>query len=157
MTSFVSFAQKPLVSIEIDTLKHQLLNNLIQLDFISNEEVRISLELDDEKNTLRNYTTGDSDNYTAEELIFSEVYPLNSIIENPMFSFKVIRENDRVDLSGRTYFIRFNDFDNTVKKYQDIEVSVLKKGASILELSFQGHNKKKLEAFMEIAFSLLIL
>ena len=55
------------VSVEIDTLNHQLLNHLIQLDFVSNEEVRISVELDDEKNTLRNYTTGDSDNYIPKE------------------------------------------------------------------------------------------
>ena len=88
-------------------------------------------------------------------MIFSEVYPLNSMIETPMFSFKVIRENDRVDLSGKTYFIRFNDFDNTVKKYQNIEVSVLKKGASILELSFEGHNKKKLEAFLNTTIDVL--
>jgi capsular exopolysaccharide synthesis family protein len=142
------------VSVEIDTLKHQLLNNFIQLDFISNEEVRISAELD-EINILRNYTTHDSDNYVTEELIFSNVYPLGAMIETPLFSFKVNKENDLVNLSGKTYFIRFNDFNNTVKKYQDIDVSALKKGASILELSFQGHNKKKIEDFLNATIDVL--
>jgi len=143
------------VAVEIDTLKHQLINNFIQLDFVNNEEVRISVELDDDKNTLSNYHTGDSDNYVVEELNFSEIFPISSIIETPMFSFKLMRENKNAKLEGRTYFIRFNDFDNTVKEYQDIEVSVLKKGASILELSFEGHNKKKIEDFLNSTVDIL--
>ena len=62
---------------EIDTLKYQLQNTDIKLEFLSNEEVRISIEMDDEKNTLINYDFNDTEDFVPEEEEFSQVFPLN--------------------------------------------------------------------------------
>ena len=41
--------------VEFDTMKYQLQNRDIKLTFLENQEVQISFDMDDEKNTLINY------------------------------------------------------------------------------------------------------
>ncbi len=142
-------------TIEIDTLKYQLQNTDIKLKFLENEKVEISFEMDDEKNTLINYTLKKTRNFVPEEEEFTEVFRLNEMIETPLFSFRISKNEASVDLTGKEYFVRFNNFDNVVKKYQKIEVSTLKKGTSILELSFKGENKRKIEDFLNTTVHVL--
>ena len=141
--------------VEIDTLKYQLQNTEIKLKFLENQEVEISFEMDDEKNTLINYTLNKTRNFVPDEEEFSQVFRLNQMIETPLFSFIVSKNNESVDLTNKEYFIKFNNFDNIVKKYQKLEVSTLKKGTSILELSFNGENKKKIEDFLNTTVNVL--
>ena len=58
-------------TVEIDTLKYQLQNTEIKLKFLENQEVEISFEMDDEKNTLINYTLNKTRNFVPEEEEFS--------------------------------------------------------------------------------------
>ena len=71
------------VMIEIDTTHFQLINTDLKLNFLSNTEVEISFEMDDEKNTLVDYSNGRTKNHVPKELNFSEVYPLNAWISSP--------------------------------------------------------------------------
>ena len=48
------FGKTPFV-IFIDTLRNQLINHNIQLDFLENDQVRIGLEFEDERVSLLNY------------------------------------------------------------------------------------------------------
>ncbi len=143
--------------IEIDTLKYQLQGIEMKFEFIKNNEVKISVELDDEENKLINYSLNETKSFVPSEdkLEYSEIYSISSIIESPYFNFRIINENALFDLSDKTYYVRFNNFDNVVKKYQKIGVSTLKKGTSIIELSFEGPNKKKLESFINTTVDVL--
>lgn len=141
--------------VEIDTLAYQLQNTDIQLDFLSNNEVKVSLEMDSEENTLINYLKNDKQNYIPEKEDFSEVFSLNSNISTPFFNFRIVLDQGRNSLEGKNYIIRFNSFDGTVKKYQKIDVSTLKKGTSIIELSYEGENKKKIEDFLNTTVAVL--
>ncbi len=142
-------------TIELDTLKYQLQGNSIKLEFLNNDEVKVSVELDDKKNTLINYTTNETNTFVPTEEEFSKVYPTNSFIESPFFKFKIVNEKALFDLSDKIYYVRFNNFNSIVKKYQNIEVSTLKKGTSIIELSLDGSNKKKLEDFINTTIAVL--
>jgi capsular exopolysaccharide synthesis family protein len=141
--------------VEIDSLKYQLQNTDFKLEFLSNDEVRISFEMDDEKNTLINYSINDTKNFVPTEEEFSEVYSLNKMLDSPLFGFKISNVNELFDLSGKEYVIRFNNFDNVVKKYQKLDVATLKKGTSIIELSYEGENKKKIEDFLNTTVNVL--
>ena len=141
--------------IGIDTLKYQLQNIDIKLEFLSNEEVKISFEMEDEEHTLINYELNDTHKFVPKEEEFSRVFPLNTMLDTPFFSFSVNRQNQQFDLTDKVYFIRFNNFDKTVKKYQNIDVGTLKKGTSIIELSYEGENKKKIENFLNTTVDVL--
>ncbi len=142
-------------TIYLDTLKYQLQGNDLKFEFLTNEEVKISIEFDDEKNTLINYSSNDTKTFVPNELEYSKIFPVNSLIETPFFNFKITNENALFDLAEKTYYVRFNNFDNIVKKYQKIDVSTLKKGTSIIELSFEGTNKKKIEDFINTTIEVL--
>ncbi len=141
--------------VTIDTMKYQLQSTDLKLEFLSNEEVRISFDLDDEKNTLINYELNDTRNLVPEEEEFSQVFQLNSMLNTPFFSFRVNKTMEENDLTGGEYFIRFNNFDGIVKRYQKVAVSTLKKGTSIIELSYEGENKKKIEDFLNVTVDVL--
>jgi len=141
--------------VSLDTLKYQLRGNELKFEFLNNDEVRISIELDDEKNSMINYFTNDTKSFVPANLEFSEVFPVNTFIESPYFNFKITIENALYDLSDKTYYVRFNNFDSVVKRYQKVDVSTLKKGTSIIELSFDGPNKKKIESFINTTVEVL--
>ena len=141
--------------VSLDTLKYQLRGNELKFEFLNNDEVKISIELDDEKNTLINYYTNETKSFVPDNLEFSEIFPVNTMIESPYFNFKISNENALFDLSDKTYYVRFNNFNNIVKKYQKVDVSTLKKGTSIIELSFDGPNKKKIESFINTTVEVL--
>ena len=141
--------------VSLDTLKYQLRGNELKFEFLNNDEVRISIELDDEKNSMINYFTNDTKSFVPDNLEFSEVFPVNTFIESPYFNFKITIENALYDLSDKTYYVRFNNFDSVVKRYQKVDVSTLKKGTSIIELSFDGPNKKKIESFINTTVEVL--
>ncbi len=143
------------IHVEIDTLKPQLINTDIELSFPNRDEVRIRFEMDDEKNTLLNYTTYKKRSFVPDIMEFDEVFPMNTMLETPYFTFSVSNLRELLDLEGRTYVIRFNNFDSVVKKFQKIDVSTLKKGTSIIELSFNGSNKKKIEDFLNTTVEVL--
>ncbi len=141
--------------IEIDSSQYQLQNTDFKLEFLSNEKVRISFEMDDEKNTLINYELNDTKNFIPESEEFSQEFFLNELLQTPLFSFRISKIDASVDLTEKEYFIRFHNFDGIVKKYQNIDVATLKKGTSIIELSFEGENKKKIEDFLNTTVDVL--
>ncbi|MDH3323657.1 MAG: polysaccharide biosynthesis tyrosine autokinase, partial [Flavobacteriaceae bacterium] len=141
--------------IELDSLKYQLQGNDIKLDFLSNDEVKISVEFDDEDNKLINYNSNRTKSFMPENLMYEEVFSLGSIIETPFFAFEIVNENALSDLTDKTYFVRFNNFNSTVKKYQKIDISTMKKGTSIIELSLEGTNKKRIEDYINTTVEVL--
>ena len=143
--------------VELDTLKYQLINTDINFEFIDNEQVKISFELENERYSLINYSSNDIQSFDNEEenIKFSQTFALGSTIETPYFNFKIDTESPFFDLSNKSYYVRFKKFDNVVKKYQNVKVATLKKGTSIIELTYNGPNKKKIEAFINTTVAVL--
>jgi len=127
------YGNEPFV-LELDSLGYQLLNTPIKLEFLNNDIVRLSVDFEDDNLSLMNFIKKKSKRIVSEELNFSQEYSLQNSIETPFSHFKIRKKNIFKDLSGKIYFIRFKNFNSTVRSYQNINVKSLTKGTSIIEL-----------------------
>jgi capsular exopolysaccharide synthesis family protein len=65
--------------------------------------------------------------------------------------------NDNPGLyKGNEYFVRFNDFDNTVSDYRNIIVKTDDKGSSIITLGMQGTNKARMVKYLNSTVNMLM-
>ena len=133
--------------IEIDSTKFQIIGTPIQLHFLKNNQVEVSIDFEDkEEITLENYSTLQKKIIPINAEKFTKTYSLNDKIESDYFSFKIHLRDKAV--KDKTYFIRFNDYYKTVRKFQNVKVKNLKKGTSIISLEYVDTNKNKIQDYL---------
>lgn len=122
----------------------QLQGGKIKLNFLSDQEVKLTLELKPEQKTLNtyNYNTHTSKKINLEQSGYDKTFRVSETIKTPFceFDIKTIKPTQR----DKTYYISFSSFDGTVAKYQNLKISSLAKGTSLLNLTLEGGNKKRL-------------
>ena len=141
--------------IELDSLSHQLLNTPIKLEFLENGKVSLSVDFEEEEMSMMNYKTRSMTSYVAEENSFSNKYKINDTIETPFckFDLQIIKPTEK--LSGKTYYVKFKNYNGIVSSYQNINANSYTKGTSIIELELLGPNKKKLEDYINTTVYIL--
>ncbi len=140
-------------TIEIDTSKFQLVNTLIGLEFIAKNRIKLHIDFDKELNRkLLHYHRLEKQVYTAPKSSFTQEFPVGAITTDFM-SFTV-RVHGKPQI-GKTYFIRFNDFNKTVAHYKEIKVTTAKKGTSIIKLALKGSNKNRLVDYLNATVHVL--
>ena len=115
----------------------------------------VTVEFEEDEYKLIDYSSDKTMTYEPDEEIYKQTFMIGSIIETPFFKFTVNKVNLDRDLSGKEYFVKFNNYNSVVKKFSKIDVSTLKKGTSLIELSLNGPNKKKIEDFINATVEVL--
>ncbi|OYU85098.1 MAG: sugar transporter [Flavobacterium sp. BFFFF2] len=77
-------------------------------------------------------------------------------IDHPFLHVTLLATDLPVQI-GKSYYFKCADFDATVAKYQRIKVKIDEKAASILQLSFEGTNKKRLVDYLNTTVETLKL
>ena len=148
------YGENPFV-IKIDTSAYQLLDTPIELTFLNDNKVKVSVDFNDkDKVTLQNYKTLDKKKITVNSKKFEKIYSLNEKIDSDYFHF-FIRLRGNKSLTEKTFYIRFNDYYATVKKFQTVKVKNLKKGTSIISLEYIDTNKNKIEKYLNTSVKIL--
>jgi capsular exopolysaccharide synthesis family protein len=141
--------------IKLDTNFYQLKNIPIKLDFKANNKVIVSVDFKDVKKlTAQNYTNFKTISLAKPNTFFKKEYDINNWITSDYFKFKIVNKSDG-NHNNQTYYIRFNDYNQTVKKYQNLIIKNLKKGTSIISLEYIGTNKKRIVDFLNTTVDVL--
>jgi len=141
--------------VELDPSKFQVINQIIKVKFLSTAEVELSIPFETERVSLFSYGSKTKENLavTAEDWI--RKCAVGQEITTPFFNGKIqVLTNKEVQI-GKEYVLRFDDFDQTVALYQDLEVQPISQGSSILKLSMTGTNKAKMVDYLNTTVQVL--
>lgn len=142
--------------IRIDSNHSYLKNTPIKLQFLSNNKVRVSVDFTDTETIYtQNYTTTKTTLADKPSSNFEKEYSLNNWISTGFFKFKIEKIDPNITLENQEYYIKFSDYNATVKEFKNIVVKSLKKGTSILNLEFTGTNKNKIVDFLNTTVAIL--
>lgn len=123
---------------------YQVQGHLIKLVFTDEKTIEISLDLKEgSKNiNLYNYFNHTSKGTTLENSKYVKSFDIKKSIITPFCEFDV-RLIDKPKLNTE-YYISFSSFNGTVAGYRGISINTAVTGTSLLNLSLQGANKKRL-------------
>ena len=135
--------------------QNQLVDQLIQIKFLSASTFQISIPFENERVSLFNYTTNTSNNATVEPTLFQQNFKIGEEVKLPFLNCIIQLKGSPEKYIDREYFVRFDGFDQTVAQYQDVEVQPISAGSSILTLSMQGTNKSKIVDYLNATVEVL--
>jgi len=142
--------------VDIDANKPQLYETLVRIKFLSESEYMLDIAFEGKSTELIKYT----DNSKTETAVvpgeFKKRYKTGQRVTLPFLDMVLNIKDNPGFYKGNEYFIRFRDFDGTVSRYQGIKVDIDTKAPSILKLSLQGTNKKRLEDYLNETVKMLI-
>lgn len=135
--------------VNCDNAKGQLLNVLIEIKFINQSDYEISIPFDGNQAKLFTYSDNSSRVITTPEEDFVKKFKIGQQVSLPYLNWKLELTDFPSDYVGNVFFVKFNDFDETVSTYKNIEISpVDAKGGSLLKLGLQGTNKSRMVDFL---------
>ena len=124
--------------VKIDKNKGQLLNTPIKIKFLSSNQFEVSVDFTEyPSNTLIHYVDNSNNDFGPITEIFTKKFNINEDVNLPFLNLKLHLNPDAIDLENKEYYIRFNDFNSTVSKYKDLDVSADVKAASVITLRLQ--------------------
>lgn len=141
--------------IEIDKNKEQLTNQLIQIKFLTANEYQISIPFETERVEVINYKDRTSSSVTVKPSPFTKKFKIGQQVELPFLNWTIQLVDNPGMYIGKEYYLRLDDFDQTVAQFQDINVEPISVGSSILTLSMQGTNKAKIVAYLNTTVEVL--
>src|SRR5690606_22608155 len=86
---------------------------------------------------------------------FKKTYTINKGVELPFLNLKVQLQPDAINYENSEYFIRFDDFNQTVANYKAIDVSADVKALSVVRLQLEGSNKNRLVEYLNVTVDML--
>jgi capsular exopolysaccharide synthesis family protein len=140
-------------SVHIDTSQYQLINTLIKLEFLSETQVRLSINFEKNLNrTLLKHHDSSRLAFTASKDGYSQEFPIGLINTDFLhIDLKLIKKPQL----NKAYYLKIRDFNSTVGHYRGLVVSTAKKGTSLIELSFKGSNKARIVDFLNTTVKVL--
>src|SRR5690606_25095447 len=86
---------------------------------------------------------------------FQRNYKIGQLVDLPFLNWKLELGPAPGNYTGKKFYVKFNDFDGTVARYQGINVVVDAAGSSILKLSLQGTNKARIVKYLNTTVEVL--
>ncbi|MEO8534980.1 MAG: polysaccharide biosynthesis tyrosine autokinase [Flavobacterium sp.] len=142
--------------LNIDKSRGQLANTLISIKFLSESEYEIRIPFESNSVSLITYSKNTYSNTSVQPVEFVKKYKVGEQVSLPFLNWKLQINDNPGFYKGNEYFIRFNDFDNTVSNYRGLDVSDDDKGGSLLTLSLQGTNKARMVDYLNSTVKMLI-
>jgi hypothetical protein len=141
-------------TIDLDKSKPQLYNTLIEFEILSKNKLKLSFGFNAVNSTSTIvYKTNTISSYISDEPTFTKEYFINEDIQTPFFNFKILK--NKTFIIGQKYFIKFADFNSTVRGYRGVSVNSITQAASMLQLRMQGTNKKRIEVYLNATVDVL--
>ncbi|MGY5353874.1 polysaccharide biosynthesis tyrosine autokinase [Wenyingzhuangia sp. IMCC45467] len=123
---------------------YQVQGHKVQLIFTDENTVEVSLDLKENGNNINlyNYSNHTSKNTTLDNSVYTKKFNIKKSIKTPFCEFDLHLTN-KPNLNT-PYYISFSSFNGTVANYKGIDINTAVTGTSLLTLSLQGANKKRL-------------
>jgi hypothetical protein len=142
--------------IQIDKNKNQLADTPVLIRFINEKEYVVSIPFDENTSVKTyNYLQGTTENVNVSAGTFEKKFAVGEPVQLPFLNLKVLINANPGFYSGNEYYIRFNNFDGTVAAYKGLNVEIDTKAGSIVRLSLQGTNKKRLVDYLNTTVNVL--
>ncbi|ANW95741.1 hypothetical protein AXE80_05370 [Wenyingzhuangia fucanilytica] len=134
---------------------YQVQGHKIQLIFTDENTVEVSLDLNEQSSFLNlyNYTNHTSKSIDLNTNNYTQSFDLKKSIITPFCDFDIHLVNKPT--LNTPYYISFSSFNGTVASYQRIDINTAVTGTSLLNLSIQGANKKRLIDYINKTIYLL--
>ncbi|QSB27941.1 polysaccharide biosynthesis tyrosine autokinase [Flavobacterium sp. CLA17] len=142
--------------LNIDKSRGQLANTLISIKFLSENVYEIRIPFESNSVSLITYSKNSYSNTSVQPVEFVKKYKVGEQVSLPFLNWKLQINDNPGFYKGNEYFVRFNDFDNTVSNYRAINVDDDGKGGSLLTLSLQGTNKARMVDYLNSTVKMLI-
>ncbi|AWG21414.1 sugar transporter [Flavobacterium faecale] len=142
--------------VAIDKTKGQIANTLISIKFISENEYEIRIPMTAPSVGMITYATNTYGSTAVVVGDFVQRYKVGALVSLPFLNWKLQIKDNPGFYKGNEYFVKFNDFDGSVSRYQGVNVSSNNKGTSILTLSMQGTNKARMVDYLNATVKMLI-
>ncbi len=140
----------------LDKKEGQLLRTPIKIFFVSATEFDLEVNFDEPSVNLFHYSDKTSSTTNVQPGIFKKRYKIGENISIPFLHLSVELNENPGFYKGQEFLIRFNNFDDTVKKYRSVQTEVDAKAGSIMVLSQTGPNKARLVDFLNETVQTLI-
>lgn len=141
--------------IKLDKAKEQVVGQLIQIKFLSADTYQLSISFENERIKLLNYTDKTPSTAVVKAEEFSNTYKIGQKITLPYLNWTLqLVENPGMYID-KEYFVRLDDFDETVAKYQTVDINPISPGSSILTLSMEGTSKAKIVDYLNTTVQVL--
>jgi uncharacterized protein involved in exopolysaccharide biosynthesis len=132
----------------IDDKKGQLKDIHINIKVINQKQFKVTIDFTNPVVTLNHYKDNTSSIVNVPISKFEKIYNLNEEINLPFLSFKIVLDLNNLNNINKDYSIQFNDFNETVGKYKNINVEADLKSGSVIKLSMIGTNKNRLVNYL---------
>lgn len=142
--------------VEIDKNKGQLFSRLIKIKFISPTQYQLSVDFGEETSaSLIQYSDISIKPINVSGGEFKKTFKINENVDLPFLKMKLIIKPEAFDFANQEYFIRFDDFNQTVSDYRSIDVIADAKATSVVRLQLEGPNKYRLVEYLNTTVEVL--
>lgn len=142
--------------VEIDKNKGQLFSRLIKIKFISPTQYQLSVDFGEETSaSLIQYSDISIKPVNVSGGEFKKTFKINENVDLPFLKMKLIIKSEAFDFANQEYFIRFDDFNQTVSDYRSIDVIADAKATSVVRLQLEGPNKYRLVEYLNTTVEVL--
>ncbi|MEG1238545.1 MAG: sugar transporter, partial [Flavobacterium sp.] len=142
--------------VSIDKTKGQLANALIGIKFLSETEYQIEIPFENNSVSLITYSNNSYGTTSVQPVTFIKKHKVGEQVSLPFLNWKLQINDNPGFYKGKEYFVKFNDFDNTVSNYKEVSIDSDKDGGSILTLGMQGTNKARMVEYLNSTVKMLI-
>lgn len=143
-------------TILIDKTKDQIYQVPINIKFISPTQYEVKIDFTSNSIPVINYATNASNSIAVSNGDFIKRYKVGQQVNLPFLNFKLEANNNLNGSIGSNYIIKFNSFDGAVSKYRNVKVSIDEKAGSILKLSMESTNKKRIVDYLNETIKVLM-
>lgn len=140
----------------IDKKQGQLLRTPIAVTFLTESTFEIEIPFEESSVSLFHYGDKTVSTTNVQPGIFKKKFSVGEPIKIPFLNITLELLDNPGYYVGQEYLFRFNDFDNTVKKYRTIKTEIDAKAGSIMILSQSGPNKARLVDYLNETVQTLI-
>lgn len=143
-------------SVTIDKSQNQLIEKNIKIKFLSQNEYQIKINFDKESVSTYNYSKNKTQNLKIQIQEYTKKLKIGEKISLPFLHWTLDLVEVPENYINSEYSVTLNDFDEVVKKYQDLKVIADEKNASVLKLSLEGTNKAQMVDYLNTTINVLI-
>jgi succinoglycan biosynthesis transport protein ExoP len=141
--------------VNINKQRGQLAGKLIEIKFLNANTYQVSINFESDQASTIRYTDNSYSNTAVEPTTFQRNYKIGQLVDLPFLNWKLELGPAPGNYTGKKFYVKFNDFDGTVARYQGINVVVDAAGSSILKLSLQGTNKARIVKYLNTTVEVL--
>ncbi len=142
--------------VKIDKSKGQIAYNLVKIKFLNAKEYELSVDFG-ETNAISvvHYIDNSISTVGVDNPNFSQKFKIDEEVNLPFLHFTLHLNPDANQFVNKEFYLRFDDFNGTVAKYKNIDVTADVRALSVISLQLQGTNKNRLVEYLNTTVELL--